>query len=292
MVRPCQTTEDSSHRARCSKCGYILEGLKEPRCPECGTPYDPRIVANRKLQRSLLPWEYAGHRNVLYRICITYANAWFRPKIYFANAKNRSQCSIYQARNLIGWSIVACVACHVLSHLFWQLLFFGRLFIPSGNIQRSFRTFLNFEIMGARTDATMMGIYVSSILIVLWLSAVLLHVSAQEKINQLKRKDLVALLSPYAVFYQCLFVMRIFISELYPDLVLSDPALYSILLDSSIYLGPLYIGLISFIMSRRLLELHIPTALGTASFSIVLTYIVQELVTVLLVMVLLVTCTP
>ena len=33
----------------CHKCGYELEGLTEPRCPECGTPFDPaekeRILA-------------------------------------------------------------------------------------------------------------------------------------------------------------------------------------------------------------------------------------------------------
>ena len=23
---------------RCGRCGYILSGLREPRCPECGTP--------------------------------------------------------------------------------------------------------------------------------------------------------------------------------------------------------------------------------------------------------------
>jgi hypothetical protein len=25
----------------CVKCGYLLRGLSEPRCPECGTPFDP-----------------------------------------------------------------------------------------------------------------------------------------------------------------------------------------------------------------------------------------------------------
>ena len=25
-----------SHETRCRKCGYILRGLSEPRCPECG----------------------------------------------------------------------------------------------------------------------------------------------------------------------------------------------------------------------------------------------------------------
>jgi hypothetical protein len=25
---------------RCQKCGYLLIGLPEPRCPECGTPFE------------------------------------------------------------------------------------------------------------------------------------------------------------------------------------------------------------------------------------------------------------
>jgi hypothetical protein len=30
----------------CAKCGYNLRGLPEPRCPECGTPFDPRQHKN------------------------------------------------------------------------------------------------------------------------------------------------------------------------------------------------------------------------------------------------------
>lgn len=29
-------------RWECQECGYILRGLIRPRCPECGTPFDPR----------------------------------------------------------------------------------------------------------------------------------------------------------------------------------------------------------------------------------------------------------
>ena len=29
---------------RCTKCRYCLLGLNEPRCPECGTPFDPAIL--------------------------------------------------------------------------------------------------------------------------------------------------------------------------------------------------------------------------------------------------------
>ncbi|RJP36293.1 MAG: hypothetical protein C4547_07575 [Phycisphaerales bacterium] len=28
----------------CRKCGYLLRGLPEPRCPECGTAFDSRSL--------------------------------------------------------------------------------------------------------------------------------------------------------------------------------------------------------------------------------------------------------
>ena len=37
MVKPADTTGDA---ARCPKCGYVLLGLPELRCPECGTSFD------------------------------------------------------------------------------------------------------------------------------------------------------------------------------------------------------------------------------------------------------------
>lgn len=36
----------------CDKCGYNLRGLKQPVCPECGTPFKPRHAA-----ASQLPWK-------------------------------------------------------------------------------------------------------------------------------------------------------------------------------------------------------------------------------------------
>lgn len=30
---------------RCAKCGYLLFGLTEPRCPECGEPFDESICS-------------------------------------------------------------------------------------------------------------------------------------------------------------------------------------------------------------------------------------------------------
>lgn len=32
----------------CGKCGYDLRGLPEPRCPECGTPFDPQTIEGNR----------------------------------------------------------------------------------------------------------------------------------------------------------------------------------------------------------------------------------------------------
>jgi hypothetical protein len=34
-------------RGRCGNCLYDLRGLAEPRCPECGTPFDPDMIATQ-----------------------------------------------------------------------------------------------------------------------------------------------------------------------------------------------------------------------------------------------------
>lgn len=34
----------------CQACGYVLHGLTEPRCPECGTPFDPRLLVQAGLR--------------------------------------------------------------------------------------------------------------------------------------------------------------------------------------------------------------------------------------------------
>lgn len=34
-----------SRRGLCRGCGYDLTGLIEPRCPECATPFEPRVVS-------------------------------------------------------------------------------------------------------------------------------------------------------------------------------------------------------------------------------------------------------
>jgi len=42
ILLPLSPVEKPGH---CSECGYSLKGLDTPRCPECGTPFDPDSLA-------------------------------------------------------------------------------------------------------------------------------------------------------------------------------------------------------------------------------------------------------
>ena len=53
-----------SHRepnlSQCAKCGYLLKGLIEPRCPECGTPFDPDLLAINRVDTQEPPQHQQG----------------------------------------------------------------------------------------------------------------------------------------------------------------------------------------------------------------------------------------
>lgn len=42
-------------RRVCARCGYDLRGLVEPRCPECGTPFDPSLLRDGLGEQAGIP---------------------------------------------------------------------------------------------------------------------------------------------------------------------------------------------------------------------------------------------
>lgn len=51
--------EKSSARTRyCLGCGYVLDGLPEHRCPECGRPFDPDNPRTFKTARPYKRWRW------------------------------------------------------------------------------------------------------------------------------------------------------------------------------------------------------------------------------------------
>jgi len=45
---------------KCARCGYLLRGLPEPRCPECGTPFNPADLEEDRARRESAPADRRG----------------------------------------------------------------------------------------------------------------------------------------------------------------------------------------------------------------------------------------
>lgn len=45
---------------RCEACGYLIDGLPEPRCPECGGAFDPELLLTPVGPPAPLPWLTCG----------------------------------------------------------------------------------------------------------------------------------------------------------------------------------------------------------------------------------------
>lgn len=43
-IRAIRRKPDGPPPGTCAGCGYLLHGLPEPRCPECGQPFDPTLA--------------------------------------------------------------------------------------------------------------------------------------------------------------------------------------------------------------------------------------------------------
>ncbi len=53
---------DLPEQARCQHCGYQLRGLIDPRCPECGTPFDVQAIWAKFRPRERLPFDQTAAR--------------------------------------------------------------------------------------------------------------------------------------------------------------------------------------------------------------------------------------
>jgi predicted amidophosphoribosyltransferase len=51
-------TKQSAPSRYCSNCGYVLDGLPENRCPECGRPFDPDDPRTFRTARSYNRWRW------------------------------------------------------------------------------------------------------------------------------------------------------------------------------------------------------------------------------------------
>ncbi len=85
----------------CRKCGYELEGLTEPRCPECAEPFDP-AERQRVLERLGRPPPPARHRWVLVLLIVLFSATLAAALITHRWASPRPPATPTPARPTLG----------------------------------------------------------------------------------------------------------------------------------------------------------------------------------------------
>jgi len=102
-------SKDSTPHKRCLGCGYILDGLPEPRCPECGRPFDPNepatYITRTESGRRYLVLALLG----VAMMAIALTLAWLGDREMFG--------AISDWWTVIAWPLVlagACLECYVL----------------------------------------------------------------------------------------------------------------------------------------------------------------------------------
>jgi len=86
LLRFCERIVVIDERAfNCRECGYDLQGLTEPRCPECGKLFDP-MEKERILARANLPAPRARGRWILVVLILVFI-ATLAAGIYVANRR-------------------------------------------------------------------------------------------------------------------------------------------------------------------------------------------------------------
>ncbi len=50
LLLPVHIRRKRKKKGLCEKCAYDLRGLTEPRCPECGTAFDPKLLSEKAVE--------------------------------------------------------------------------------------------------------------------------------------------------------------------------------------------------------------------------------------------------
>ena len=101
---------------RCSRCGYIVHGLPDERCPECGSSFSRDSLASLLKRRNLLAWEQREAGCATRRLWITLAKAWVSPGAHFSRAAERTERVIEKAGTLVWYAILYTILFHAVSY--------------------------------------------------------------------------------------------------------------------------------------------------------------------------------
>lgn len=97
---------------RCPECDYILTGLSEPRCPECGTPFNPLAISGFTGEpQPATPWDRTGGPiGFFHTLILSLVHPWSIGN-RFPRWHDARRAAAYARWNLVLWFVVYATGC-------------------------------------------------------------------------------------------------------------------------------------------------------------------------------------
>lgn len=197
MVKPADTTGDAP---RCPKCGYVLLGLPEFRCPECGTSFDAEYVEDAPFRIHLLPWERPEAGGRVGRLARTLVQASLHPGRFFTSVGKRKDRRIAHAGKLIAACVLAAVCFYVAAFLVDRTAFFVRLLVKDGQPSRALDTVLRALSITWSTELLLPLTQMLWVLLSVVVMAALISRLFRGKLGSLRSLDIAAVYSSAVAF--------------------------------------------------------------------------------------------
>lgn len=190
----------SAREPQCPQCGYILLGLTEHRCPECGAEFASDFVETFAERSKLLAWERPELGGILRRLLKTLRSLAFSPARYFRDASERLGQPVRSARLFVVTCLGLAISVDAVSGFVGGFINFARLGIERGYgpwmiLRMHFRTaFVGVEHKWS-LPATLIGTDLVAIVVV----AASCTLLCRRHLSSVKIRDFVALLAPVLV---------------------------------------------------------------------------------------------
>ena len=196
-MNPPETNGDAP---RCQKCGYVLLGLPEFRCPECGTSFDAEYVYDASFRIHLLPWERPEAGGRVGRLARTLIQASLHPGRFFTSVGKRKDRRIAHAGKLIAACVLAALCFYAAAFLVDRAAFLVRLLMPHGQPSRALDTVLRSLSMTWSTMLLLPLMQMLSVLLSVVVMAALITRLFRGKLGSLCSLDLAAAYSSAVAF--------------------------------------------------------------------------------------------
>lgn len=253
---------------RCPKCGYVLIGLTENRCPECGGTFDPAIVEQAGLQAALLPWERPEKWGVVLRLLRTFAQASFRPGRYFANVSQRRDHRIVGTGRLIFGLVILAACMHLLGDLLGDAIWGLQLLLRGASPSKALETITRTMGVGWKSGAMMSALQILIVLLSAVVMALLIGRLFRGRLTAIRTMDMAALLSPAVAFGALIYAIVSLVPRFIQDSVNETVNVYY-------YAQPLVLMLLVWFACRRLLVLSKLKSIGMVIVSGVAMYLIS-----------------